>query len=481
MKNNKDIEQIFQKKLKDFEASPPSESWDYISEKLQEKKERKRILPLFWWSAIAVSSAAVIIFGFFLMRNDEVVLPNKQHQITTTKTTNTVENKELSSSNKLSESPATISTYTKGCQKTTNKEVIKKEEIQSNIHHKNSIQNHMSDIFPNLAKAKISTSQTQNTEQQIDYVKKDENPIAQNKNLITDTKENSSSSVVNPPNFETKKTNDSITNLLSQNKQDQIDLLNNPEEKKVELEKSRKENRFSVSPFVAPLFVFSDGNSPIGTEFNTAKTVQTNLGYGLNASYALTEKISLRSGLHHIQLNNNAQDVVFSRSTSATTAEINTLSNVATTQNIGSITILSSISNFQNYDTSSASFSDYNFENGILQQELSFLEVPLEVSYPIFSRRLKINAITGFSTYFLNRNKIYLVTSDSNLEIGKLNNINKLHYSGNLGFDIQYTLKKKLIFFVEPVFKYQINTYQSGTTDTQPYFIGVYTGFVYKF
>ena len=37
MKNKKDIEQIFQEKLRDFEANPPQESWDFISKKINEK------------------------------------------------------------------------------------------------------------------------------------------------------------------------------------------------------------------------------------------------------------------------------------------------------------------------------------------------------------------------------------------------------------------------------------------------------------
>jgi NAD+ kinase len=40
MKNKKDIEHIFQEKLGDFEANPPQESWDFISEKINEKEEK---------------------------------------------------------------------------------------------------------------------------------------------------------------------------------------------------------------------------------------------------------------------------------------------------------------------------------------------------------------------------------------------------------------------------------------------------------
>ena len=62
MKNKKDIEQIFQEKLGDFEANPPQESWDFISEKINEKEEKRRIIPLFWLkSAIVSTSVAAVL------------------------------------------------------------------------------------------------------------------------------------------------------------------------------------------------------------------------------------------------------------------------------------------------------------------------------------------------------------------------------------------------------------------------------------
>ena len=63
MKNKKDIEQIFQEKLGDFEANPPQESWDFISEKINEKvqemeKDGYQIKTMSFWGA----DKAVLIF-----------------------------------------------------------------------------------------------------------------------------------------------------------------------------------------------------------------------------------------------------------------------------------------------------------------------------------------------------------------------------------------------------------------------------------
>ena len=73
MKNKKDIEHIFQEKLGDFEANPPQESWDFISEKINEKEEKRRIIPLFWLKSAIVSTsvAAVLLISYFLF-NDKI-------------------------------------------------------------------------------------------------------------------------------------------------------------------------------------------------------------------------------------------------------------------------------------------------------------------------------------------------------------------------------------------------------------------------
>lgn len=43
MKEQKNIERLFQEKFKDFEAIPPQGSWDSIASKLNEKKKKKEL------------------------------------------------------------------------------------------------------------------------------------------------------------------------------------------------------------------------------------------------------------------------------------------------------------------------------------------------------------------------------------------------------------------------------------------------------
>ncbi len=61
MKERKNIDRLFQEKLKDFEAVPPENLWENIAEKLKEKKKKRRVIPI-WWKLSGV--AAIFILGW---------------------------------------------------------------------------------------------------------------------------------------------------------------------------------------------------------------------------------------------------------------------------------------------------------------------------------------------------------------------------------------------------------------------------------
>jgi hypothetical protein len=67
------------------------------------------------------------------------------------------------------------------------------------------------------------------------------------------------------------------------------------------------------------------------------------------------------------------------------------------------------IANYQVSTDLAAYYGMNNLNNGEIRQELSFIEVPFEISYPLYSKKLKISSVTGFSTYFLKKQNIFNV------------------------------------------------------------------------
>ena len=117
---------------------------------------------------------------------------------------------------------------------------------------------------------------------------------------------------------------------------------------------------------------------------------------------------------------------------------------------------------------------------GELNQQLGFIEVPVELEYALINKRFGVNLIGGASTLFLEDNSIAVVNNGNRNEIGEATNVNNVSFSTNLGLGVNYKITSSLQFNVEPTFKYQINTF-SNSSNFNPYYLGVYSGFSFKF
>jgi hypothetical protein len=126
-----------------------------------------------------------------------------------------------------------------------------------------------------------------------------------------------------------------------------------------------------------------------------------------------------------------------------------------------------------------SSFTNKN--SGYLRQEMGYLEMPLEMTYNLLNKKFGIKIIGGFSTLFLQDNNITIVSSDRETLLGEANNLNDIHFSSNLGLGIKYSFLKSFEFNIEPILKYQLNTFNTNAGNFKPYFFGVYSGVSYNF
>ena len=105
----------------------------------------------------------------------------------------------------------------------------------------------------------------------------------------------------------------------------------------------------------------------------------------------------------------------------------------------------------------------------------------MEIEYKLLDKKLGLNVIGGFSTFFLNKNEIFADIDGTSMLIGEANNINNTSFSANFGLGFNYNFSKKWNINLEPQFKYQINTFNNTFGNFRPFFIGLYTGINYKF
>lgn len=244
-------------------------------------------------------------------------------------------------------------------------------------------------------------------------------------------------------------------------------------------------DRWSVAANVSPVYYNTLGKgSSIHEQFNNnAKNGQLNLAYGVNASYAITDKLSVRSGIARVNVGYNTNDIVVYNSLGESSAQPVPVASAAVFRNIDLKEEVEGISIISGETLAFAQVPGVVAQNlkSTLNQEMSFIEIPLELEYKLSERKFGVSLIGGFSTMILDENKVYTELNEEKTLLGEANNINDVSYSANIGLGIGVRISEKLNLNFEPNFKYQINTFNNATGDFKPYIIGINSGLRFKF
>ena len=552
MKDNKNIERLFQEKFKDFEALPPQDSWDIIASRLNEKKKKKRILPI--WFQFSGIAASLFIIGSLIWNfsgeSNTTDVPNSNNTIVNTEDSKgnsnnsniTSPNNEAivydSQSNEENLDKKSNNSINQYNEKSIDEKLVKSKlknnssrrnglvsngKLQNDIDAssnqkgfkkgKNNFKKQSSSVTnsekalvanteKNKAKRKSKSKSNKNNSDfenlfddnnVVDNNREDKNAI--NKETIDAFFENKTSNTTTITNNDsiTKQTNNSDvvvsneiitqdstlvaevskeTNLLEE-------LLKEKEAGKNEDEKEEKRSKWAISTNASPVYFNSLAQgSSIDQQFDSnSKNYATTLSLGIAGSYAINNKLSLKTGVNNINISYNTNDVLFDARMNNVENNIPTISRNPEASNM----VFSS--KVGNVETLSGDVENVIIENnvGALQQNISYIEVPLELSYKLLDKKFGIEVIGGMSTLFLNQNNISLVANGIEMEVGRANNLNNIHFSSNVGLGFKYNFWKSFNANFQPMFKYQINTFSENSGNFKPYFIGLYTGISFSF
>lgn len=523
MSERKKIDQLFKEKFKDFDPSPNEEIWSKIEARLNEKENRKkRVVPL-WWriGGIAATLALLFTLGYYFF---STAISTEELPVTNNEKNKPDDNEviEYKSQDKI-------------------KELYKNEPdiviTNDSLNDKDPLTENVKDNFDNIKESKTTHPPLNNKIREILVEKNAETtkkfvkdkgrkireiPALNETNKVANLKGEVKNNLVDMDRNENKLTSDKNrenkvlienSNALTQN--DQIKAVDNdslPRVNLIEKNSTNKEaviaesdeqkekksiydalsekddlkdkqqkgaNRWSINPSVAPVYYNSLGEgSPIHTQFaDNSKTGNINMSYGINLAYKINSRLSIRSGINKVNLGYDTKDIAIT-SVAFQAAPISSISYANTTANLR-------ISDRPGENLSAAQNREVKSEipgvNGVLNQRLGYLEVPLELKYKITDKKLGVHLIGGFSSLFLTDNSIDVVSNDFVTNVGEANNINNTSFSTNIGVGVDYKLTNKILLNLEPIFKYQLNAFSDGDNGFKPYTIGLYTGLSFRF
>lgn len=568
MKENKNIERLFQEKFKDFEAVPPQDAWSNIEARLENKKKKRRVIP-FWFKASGV--AAILTISFWLYNqnkfnafdnkiennNNSVVKSDEKNQNSQENINNKIDRK--SSFESKVKSPDYQDNFINSNEVVTATENLNEKLNNSSLNEriikntKSSVQQQFNtekdqvafESSENRKDSKINQNKGLKSEEKtnelllnFDEVDSDNEKLADNKkgseldknnkvdfnnknevnqnNLILEQEDNLEQELItttvqednNNGNFlienevivqtndiDTLKINEALAELNEVSK-DSIQVIVDADKKEEnELEKLLKEkeegknadekeeekrNRWVVSTNAAPIYFNSlqENASPLDDQFaSSSKSYNNSISYGVGVEYNLTKRLAVRSGVNKFQTDYDTENVYY-------TTLINPDVSSARMKSLH-VERRTAAENVMLYKKSTALFVDVdnfsNEESGSLNQQIGYIEVPLELSYKVLDKRFGIDVIGGMSTLFLQENLVSLKTNEFQMRIGEANNLNNVNFSGNFGLGFRYSFWKSFNANFQPMLKYQFNTFSENSGNFKPYIVGLYTGLSYSF
>ncbi len=506
-KNN--LEKLYQEKLKDFREIPDEKVWESIAASLDRKK-KKRVVPI-WWKLGGVAALLAMLFY--------VVNPFEDNSIPVNETTD-IESPANKKSNDLKENQNLVNDTINQLDNTRVAEVEEDRkgdevnEIQiantnsdksnSTLNSNSNIKNEIVEIVNNKAKKhnsigkeqvviaenqKLDNKEEQGEKNQFGFKKSTENSKtssivsadidAKKENIISNQKENFDKQLSD------KKEAIATTTIDSEVKDDKksiFDAIKEQKEEDVAIVEN-KQNKWSVGPSIAPVYFDAVGTgSPIHSNFaENSKSGNINLSYGLTVAYDLGKRFKVRSGIHKVDYGYDTNEVVFSSSLATnSTATIDNINFSQTSRTIVVESKKASDNTLVNSNTDDFS-AQSPARDGRMSQQLGYLEVPLELNYTLVDKKVGINLIGGFSSLFLVDNSISLQSEGLVTEIGEANNVNSVNFSSNFGVGFSYEFSPKVQINLEPVVKYQLNTFSETAGNFNPYSVGVYSGVRFSF
>ena len=472
MKEKKNIDRLFQEQLRDFEATPDNQVWLNIEAELKKDKKRK-VIPL-WLRYSGI--AAAFLLGLFILNTNQMFNSKKENPIVLN-SKNSSNKKQINprnGSNKvlIAGNSKENSKHKKEIIITNFSKPVVKDEKEIKPHNSsnalgvNKKNQNNADVF--LPKDNLSINQPE--------LKSDNNrTLNPEKNGVEN-----SNSLASTPNQTLEKKN------LKENEESQKQPSINPESPN-ELEEilkaksaqkkavaSNSKNKWQITPNVAPVYLNANsGGSPIDEQLSDyEKKSDNSLSFGLGLRYAVNNKLAIRTGVNKVVLGYNTNNVLYSTGLTA-----NNLKNIQYPSD--NVVKLVDQANYSSYPTFEKEIQKTN--TGTLNQKMGYFELPMEVSYAVLDKKFGINLIGGFSTLFLNENTISLVSPQSNIELGEAKNLNQVHFSTNVGLGFKYQILKSFQINLEPMVKYQLNTFSNDSGDFKPLFIGLYSGISYGF
>ena len=473
MKQKKNIDQLFNERFANHQADPPSHVWDKVQARL-EKDKKDRVIAI-WWKAAGVAASLALIFSLagLLDTTQSKSIVEQQPEVKNNSTPSTQIDKAVEIN--LRQDKPRVAASNKAAQNNAIKPQVKSSDNTGSKNKPNVLKTPENAVVKLVVK-KDAGVLSKNLG--VAVVKPNNSPVILENKDITNTEvvvPTASSTVIaseekiSPEEAEKQSIYDAIEEQKQLESKEAVANNTNPQE-----------NLWEIAPNIAPVYynTLSQGSSIDASFADNSQSGDVNISYGIGVRYALSDRLKIRSGISNVALSYSTAGIELGDGpVSLALKNIDYASEgiVVIAQDLGTFSS-------QNQD---GTFGDITPKstNGeaFINQNISYYEVPLELSYTLFDSAFGLDVIGGVSTLLLGNNEVSVTAGSYNEVFGSANNLSSLSFATNIGLGLHYKMSSKFRLNVEPMFKYQLNPYTDSSVSFKPYYLGVYTGLSFKF
>ena len=438
MGTKKDIAKAFKEQLASYRPTPDSIVWDQLEANLNDKKKKKPIVP-FW--LYFLSSGIIIASLLFWLNSDsnensskpktdelEISVKNpKENNIINTQNSENISNHSEKTSNNQ-HNDETNTTQEHNAPNTVslilNKTVTSKATTDSKTNADETKNTYGSSKDKNI-------NTTHKKDKIIIIANTDKASVNNSKATLkedntknsNDRKELKATKIENWENTQSSDIisdrNKSATDTLEIKTAKATDSLsqNQKNEKIKDSIKLQQNGKWSIYPNASLIYYDAFGKS-----FSN----QTSFNYGVHFTYLPSNSVSFRIGVN--KLNLKQTDTISPKS----------------------------------------------------KQEVSYLEIPVEIKYAIFVKKIRVSSIGGLSYLILEGASLTQTINTNNIIRDNKSDFTKSNISFNVGLELQTKLFDKFYLNIEPMFKYHLAPY-STNKDFNPYTLSISSGIEFKF
>jgi hypothetical protein len=235
------------------------------------------------------------------------------------------------------------------------------------------------------------------------------------------------------------------------------------------------------------------GQDPAVEQLKSAEQAQISYTGGVAFYYNVSKRFSIQSGIYYSSVGQEISGInsfagfhQYDMTKGAGDFEVITTRGRVTTENPDVFLIANGSGDRVITKMTSDVFdpvkSNLQYVNNSLQQNLSYVELPIMLRYKLVDRTIDLNVIGGVWYNMLVNNNVFTYINGDKYTIGRTEGLSPITFSSALGMGLEYSISTRFAFNVEPTFRYYLDPFNpiEGST-LHPFSFGLFSGVRYRF